>query len=379
MPLIHNTQQACEGTGTTLSHAKAFHKVANQKDCVIISRAVGKWATGLIEEGYASKGYHVKSKSCDWGPMAGFICVDPRFTKLGNSTSARENQRKANIAATSHGAEETDIYISFKRFQWLLDNKAIKIINSSITKKHVLASSSDQSITMNFILERTIFVPGTSMSMYKVFYHPKETVLFGSLYANKSMLSGGSLLFPVKAFIDPLCPTALRKTFKAAMTGDYDLWAVFPKANSVDVFGIDKRPVEWSSRFTVASKGGGGSKSIKSFERLESAKNPHMGNITDRTIEIKDALNAEINHPGGMMVHHSDEAGRPLMTEVDLNVIAFIPNDSEAYQIKTYLDLNEFFKLVIKDYSITLNPGWGLDPKLLIGGFRATNQGNWEV
>jgi len=71
-------------TGMPMSHGHAFQQVANARDCVIVVRAVGRWATGLLLESYASKGFHNKAKSCNWGPMAGFVLVDPRFTKGGN-------------------------------------------------------------------------------------------------------------------------------------------------------------------------------------------------------------------------------------------------------------------------------------------------------
>jgi hypothetical protein len=373
MALLHSTQLACENTGTTTKHAAAFQKVADEKQCVIISRAVGKWATGLIEEGYATKGYHIKSKSCDWGPMAGFICTDPRFTKLGNSSAALEGQRKANAKAFEHHSTEIEIFISFERFAWLIENKAMSLIDGDINTKTVLASSNDKSVTMKFVLRRTLFVPGSNKHLYQVFYHPDERVLYSALH---SPLKQKNTVYPVTAFVDPLCPPDVRRTYKAAMSGDYDLWAVYPKASAFDLKGKDARPVEWSSRQVVRMEG---QYSIKNFERIESAKHEHMGNITDRIIDIKDALNATMQHPGGMMVHHSDEAGRPLMREVDLNIIAFVPDDKNAYGIKTYDDLGKFIRIVICEYHVVLNPGWGLDQRLLRGGFSATAGGSWEV
>ncbi len=55
-------------------------------------------------ESYASKGFHVKSKSCNWGPMAGFVLSDPRFTKTGSEREAMEGQRKEVQKAIKGGA-----------------------------------------------------------------------------------------------------------------------------------------------------------------------------------------------------------------------------------------------------------------------------------
>jgi len=62
---------AREEAGFLATHADAFLEVANEHNSIIMSRAPGKFTPGLISEGYASKGFHNKAKSCNWGPMAG--------------------------------------------------------------------------------------------------------------------------------------------------------------------------------------------------------------------------------------------------------------------------------------------------------------------
>jgi hypothetical protein len=103
-----------------------------------------------------------------------------------------------------------------------------------------------------------------------------------------------------------------------------------------------------------------------------------MGNITRRVTGIKDRLNALITaagYSGGNMVHHSDEAGRPLIREVDLEFIAFIPGQDQARFIQSHDDLKVFLAEVTQlGFQATFNPGWG---KQL--GFSATPQGSWEV
>jgi hypothetical protein len=81
--------EACIETGIPETHADAFQEVANREKCMIASRAVGKYATGLILEGYSSKGFHNKAKSCNWGPMAGFVLTDARFTKAGGTPAGQ--------------------------------------------------------------------------------------------------------------------------------------------------------------------------------------------------------------------------------------------------------------------------------------------------
>ncbi|MGH7469914.1 MAG: anthrax toxin-like adenylyl cyclase domain-containing protein, partial [Longimicrobiales bacterium] len=107
--------EACTLTGIPTEHADVFQQVANLKSGMISSRAVGKWATGLILESYATKGFHNKAKSCNWGPMAGFVLADPRFTKAPELAK----QAQALKEAQQYGAKEVPVIISEERRRWL--------------------------------------------------------------------------------------------------------------------------------------------------------------------------------------------------------------------------------------------------------------------
>ena len=111
--MIRNTALACQRSGMPVEHARVFQRVANDMNCMIASRSVGRYATGLILENYATKGFHVKTKSCNFGPMAGFVLSDPRFSKQGQK--GVESQRKATQAAFSAGADEMPVFISEAR------------------------------------------------------------------------------------------------------------------------------------------------------------------------------------------------------------------------------------------------------------------------
>ncbi|MCP4622754.1 MAG: hypothetical protein GY850_04385 [bacterium] len=47
------------------AHGGAFQEVADSTNNIIVYRAPGIYATGLIEENYASKSFYNKAKSCD--------------------------------------------------------------------------------------------------------------------------------------------------------------------------------------------------------------------------------------------------------------------------------------------------------------------------
>ncbi len=59
----------------------AAQAVAQQLGEVIVFRSTGPWAKRWIEKGHPTKNFHVKGKSSDWGPQAGLIPYDARYSK----------------------------------------------------------------------------------------------------------------------------------------------------------------------------------------------------------------------------------------------------------------------------------------------------------
>lgn len=76
-------------TGIVPAHLIPLQRVASEHNCIIGVRPVDKLATALIEAGHPTKGFHIKGKSASWGPQAGFICVEQRFSKLENASPER--------------------------------------------------------------------------------------------------------------------------------------------------------------------------------------------------------------------------------------------------------------------------------------------------
>jgi len=57
----------------------AFLETADNLDCIVMSRTPEGPTTTLIDDGYDLKGFEIKSKSCNWGPMAGFFMQTAAF------------------------------------------------------------------------------------------------------------------------------------------------------------------------------------------------------------------------------------------------------------------------------------------------------------
>jgi hypothetical protein len=325
--------KACELTGIPLKHAEAFQEVANEKSCMIASRAVGKYATGLILENYSSKGFHNKAKSCNWGPMAGFVLTDPRFTKAGETQKGRDGQAKSLIKAVDSGAIAVPLYISEDRRKWLEKEGIVRA--TGISRDRVLCRAvSPWGLALNFALvkERPF---GANADMWGVCY--------------ESTIDATGLQY-VMALRDPFC-TIEASNYRAATTGDYDLFALYPQAKSYHPDTQDRRMVNHN---TLESRINSGAK--------DTGEDEHLGNVTPRILVIRDALNIAINrrgYTGGNMVHHSDEGGRPFVNDVDLPVFAVVPGQNEPYGIESVEDLRQFIGQILgANYAPMFNPGW---------------------
>jgi hypothetical protein len=360
-------------TGMPMSHGHAFQQVANAQDCVIVVRAVGRWATGLLLEDYASKGFHNKAKSCNWGPMAGFVLSDPRLGKGGNQAE----QGLAVRNALQHGCSETPLFITDERRRDLEDplpgglgriarvreNAAHERVGS-VNEMHYTAVGVAATLPTKFVLRRTMNAPGADGKiLWAVLYGPGEVPRRG--VADLPVPAAG--FPPVMAIVDAACPDDVRRTYRAATTGDYDLWAVFPKIKSFQETGglADRRMVPGSDRHHVP------------MSQFKVHEDEHQGNLTPRILAIKNHLNQMVQgagYRGGDVVHHSDEAGRPNVRDIDFPAVAFIPGQMQAH-VANVSDFRELVGVLLwGKHVLSLNPGWQGEL-----GISVTTQGNYVV
>ena len=338
-------QEAHELTGIPASHGEVFQAVANSTRCMISSRAVGKYATGLILESYASKGFHNKAKSCNWGPMAGFVLADPRFTKAPEA----DKQAKSLVDAEHHGAKEVPVVISEARRRWLLKNNCMQA-SSRTFSTHYYFAASPQGDMMLFVLRRASNVHGANgAEMWSVDYAFSEGRLGFHDISKTEKAGRGEGYLPVLAMRDPLCVIP-PSDYRSATTGDYDLFAIYAKSRAYSPENLDRRMV---AHVTLE-------KNIKA-NLSDTGEDPHLGNMTLRIRQIRDELNRGIvrtGYAGGNMVHHSDEGGRPFVGDVDLPVFAVVPGETQAYGIESVEDFREFIAVTLQGYAPVFNPGW---------------------
>ena len=352
--MILRGEDAYEKTGITRLHAAAFQEVADQTGSVITCRAVGIYATGLINEGYASKGFHNKAKSCNWGPMAGFVLDDPRFTKVGGNQKGVDGQQDALKHALHDNAIEVPLFISEERRSWLLNNRLIAAISSDTATHHVYAVA-PWGLRLEFLLKRSR-PEGAIKDMWAVHYQIRDRQ---SARTRVDKAVDGRWT-PVMAMRDPMCVVPARN-YRAATTGDYDLFAVWARKDAYSPDQLDRRMVGHRELMN----------NIKA-KRADTGEDEHLGNITRRIRHIRDLLNEGFQrrgYIGGDMVHHSDEGGRPFVGDVDLPVFGVIPGrgakpgdrprTSGAFMLQDIGDLRQFITQELAgEYAPVFSPGW---------------------
>lgn len=370
-------------------HATCFQTVANLRGCVVSSRDIGQFSGGLLLESYASKSFHDKAKTSNWGPMAGIVVADPRLGKgvfdpklkddsLGSKAFLTQ-KKEVHKALAKKGGDLIPLYISEERRLALEKLHAMEPNTAAGGGDGVLhyrarPPKSDADAVMNFVLRRTLQAPGADgKPMWEVLYGPDELQMSADGPAQRSKVDH---LLPVMAVVDPKCPERLRGTYRSATTGDYDLFAVMPPAAGRRVFqqkhfdfvtpskipgrpphvelvyyGRDARPVSGSDM-----------RAVNDGRTLSMYEDPDMGNITPRVRSIVRRLNDELVHKGGYdggdCVHHSDEAGRPFVTAIEFPFIAFVPKRQTPYTVSNVTELKEFLGELKFEYFVPFNPGW---------------------
>jgi len=103
-----------ENCGITSDHIRKIQAIAKEKSCFIFARLVNPDSTKLIEEGYMTKKLDIHAKSSNWGPMAGFICVDSDLSKVVDEGTEKieRNKHAVTEALRTSGVGQVQLTIS---------------------------------------------------------------------------------------------------------------------------------------------------------------------------------------------------------------------------------------------------------------------------
>lgn len=358
------------------SHAEVFKTTAAQQQNVIVCRAVGPTCLQLLEQGYDTKGFRVHAKSCDWGPMAGFVLRDPRLSKKGAegvSYNTDELKEAMGDARNRSGwvAETVPLKLYSARIDWLLKQKLIN------ARMNGAASRYDGEVNKHGV--------NFKYSLRKEF--SRDGVVWGVYVEDAGFKQAGGTGKAGDPLLAMTNPREHRSwpadDHRNALTGDYDLFTVWAVSRSTlkpgekpgpqhyDHDGDDRRVLggaqNWTNRKQIEhdleryfTKGGQGTK---------------LGNMTNRVYLICQLLNSGAGiassssggrswgpYPNRMVAWHSDETTRPFVNDLDLPLIAFPPNRDEI-ALESLHDFKQFIYMCVSEgIHVTLGEGWTLDP-----------------
>lgn len=405
MPLLRNNAAfRDEVAGVPHRHEFAFQSVAASQRSVILCRSVGPTCRQLLAQGYDTKGFRIHGKSCDWGPMAGFVMRDPRLNKsgAGGEVYNRAEHAEAFTDAHSHSdwtASTTPLRLFQVRVDWLRATGRITVVEKGRDRLEGRATHTS-GVAFNYSLIR-LDRPGPAQGMWGVYLDRTTNAIRQNAARSTGFVQErgttvvaydtkyGDAYEPLLAMTNPIGHRHYREEHPLnAITGDYDLFAIWPHTHGVhryDRNSADRRVLgtvqAWSQRENIANNLE--RNFTQNFQRPPrpgampvelgafGSQGTKLGNMTNRLYEVSQFLNSTI---GGMrseeggpfprrnVLWHSDEAARPFVSDVDLPLIAFTPT-YHSVAIRSLADFREFIADCLRaGFHVKLAEGWVLPP-----------------
>ncbi|MGL5336591.1 MAG: anthrax toxin-like adenylyl cyclase domain-containing protein [Enterovibrio sp.] len=315
----------------SLLYSKALQQTANKYHVVIGLRTPNKFGEVHLREGFPTKNFHVKAKSSQTGPTAGFITQKAVFSKVGPEHEA-EHQKEID-KALQKGAKLIDLRLSAQQLKNVLEHGLMK----EISEGRYSAIYHGQEFNFSIKPPDNLVVDTADGQAVKVLTNPPEVDESGKPVEGEF---AGNNLKPI--------------------TSDYDLFALIPRKNQ----SINERNVPVRARLLVQPKTVVDGKAVPfditkkpesafaqallKFTTPDLSKlDPNKGNFHNFGSAIIHDINAnakEEGYRGGKLVWHGDEIGNPFSHGFDENdsPIFFIPNQ-EPIQITSEAELHQFY------------------------------------
>ena len=338
----------CEN-GMIESDMRATLRVADRYNEVIIFRSTGPWSRRWILGRYPTKNFHVKGKSSDWGPQAGFVPYLGKYSKVGHVVAKAEKGTQDNNKGISEGyAATTNLTLTYAEI---------------MTQRTQAEEQPPRYALFNIIPMRTqprnLILLARRSGDQKVFafravYNQWFKNYMIHVYPDDAPVTDIPRLEQASSVPLKVMTSSEAGAHNRPMTGDYDLMAVCPTwrdymARSTEV--ISKPAVMFQGKeadargqeFGVGAamdkvldmrvNTGAVSRNGKTYQGFSVGKHNavmrgetrmgtleehgDMGNLTPRILRCINALNAEMNpgdpHTPMRRVHHNAESHRHAM------------------------------------------------------------------
>lgn len=346
---MKKSRAAIEASGMVDSHVDGIIKVAKETNTVIMVRPVNKYSTNLIKDGFATKDLHVKGKSSDWGPQAGFICCDQSLSKLrrkGQSEIPAFN-KKVEESIKNNFAKSVPLIISKQRVEELIaankiflskeDVHGVKIVISrgNPSQKFQLYPSKNLATGDQPLLHRKYF---KEICQLKTAVHSLKTGYF--VMHNLLPRDKNPLWSPVMVLAECKSGTPL--------TADYDLFSICPHLSRFHTPSQSTATLKTAARSVM--------KSLGTVDRR--IIHDDMGRMTLFSMQIRKKINQEVKATGSRnVVHHGCEVDNPV-TEMDFPITIITPS-GDVIAAENQVELqDEVRKIQRSGYAFYANRLW---------------------
>jgi hypothetical protein len=385
----------------------AAARVADRLNEVIIFRSTGPWSRRWIELGYPTKNFHVKGKSSDWGPQAGFVPYNGVYSKVGSDpTKALKGTQANDHGLHDNFAARTQLTLTRQEIEKQAKDPEEDPPRKAIDKILPIAGSEDLILIATRTGDHKEFafraVFDKAAGAYRIeVYDERLGANFYKLFEKR----GAPLL---------VMTSSEAGANNRPMTGDYDLMAVCPSWNdygSLSFKAVSKPGLNFVGKglqpglsfpgMQRGTEGELGSRLDKVLDMTSTtgaraprdatgkpragiggAEHSDMGNLTPRILRCINELNAEMggNTPF-RRVHHNAEShrneifgaltGSEMERGEGLPLTVFQPGRlchgtpvAEYQNVCTFDTLNEFktyaLRLSQAGYFVPRNWTWGM-------------------
>ena len=417
--------------GMTLKDMQACVTTARQLDEVIIFRSTGPWSMRWIERNYPTKNFHVKGKSSDWGPQAGFVPYKAEYSKVGHVEKT---------LAKYTGFNDEGIHESYaSTTQLTLSEEELRVQLTQISDgRTALTSMMQVPNTRDYFLTAMRSGDNKKFSFLASWFEGKFRI---SVYENRTPANAGAVNYELGAEFKPVPLQVMTSSEVGAankpLTGDYDLMSICPRWKNYGSYStavIAKEGVNFGRTEAPQGQSYGigsamdkvldmrlntgalphkkpGAITPQSFDKTWSAKNGQnsvhdrarhdmnqmnaeagrtqntqpfaehadMGNLTPRILRAINTLNASMGQSGPFRrVHHNAESHRNHMfgaiTEAEMKsgdgvpLTVFLPDNVDKDNVVTLETVGDF-----KNYAAFLHEKGFFVPKNWVWGMSIRN------
>jgi insecticidal toxin complex protein TccC len=313
-------------------YSQSIQQVANLYQCVIGLRLPSKSAAGLLKAGYPSKNFHVKAKSSDFGPMAGFICEKAEYSKV--SPSQHSKQAESVKDSLKKGARAVQLCLSNERVTQLIELGKMSELHTSEGDYRIFEATFKPDRRVQFLLDQAGLV------------FERENNLPVNVLTNPPLINKKDALIS-----------------DSPITADYDLFCIYPRINQSN----NPLPLNLTPRYDV--QGEFIKQRLEQLYPLATSSDKQgdadMGNIHSFGKTVVNRLNLMVStqysepYKGGILFWHGDETGNPFSPGFVAHdrPLFYIPSFENPIQIESREELSQLHDAFIETgYMPTFNP-----------------------